>query len=49
MPSAPPAVYSVPNAHSENQPDVSFNLPTYQKAATDNIYWDPRTNTDNKY
>ena len=55
-PSAPPdlhtlgTVYSIPaDTSSEKPPEVSFNPPTYQEATTDNIYWDPRTNTDNKY
>ena len=50
-PSAPPAVYSIPDASSEKPPEVSFNPPTYEEAITGNVYWDPSapdTKTDNK-
>ena len=45
-PSAPPAVYSIPDASRGQPPQVSYNAPAYEEATTGNVYWDlSATNT----
>ena len=45
-PSAPPAVYSIPDASRGQPPQVSYNAPAFEEATTGNVYWDlSATNT----
>ena len=39
-PSAPPAVYSIPDVSRGQPPQVSYNAPAYEEATTGNVYWD---------